>query len=408
MFKKITIGLLITAVLIHLSFGLLDNFTTRIQSLAGFRDVSERLVAVAGLLILGMCIHCAGNARDEEKANVIVAPQIWHWMMGFAPLLILLVAFTGYVNPHARFPWKFHPFAYSTIHSDKMKLLKEQEESPAIVILGSSRAFTMPADYIEGSIGKPTFNMSVTSASPLDLYAMGNYAIRNTSSPPRLFLVEVLGRGLVNNSNRQDNMPLELLGYLPLRAAGPIINSMFLDTLSLDSLSDAMYLWLGFEVKNKVVHHFAGDGTAVFNELERSRNITRQSLVVYNNNYSCNKLNEDGKAYIEKLVDLSKQNGIFIVFYRSPLNIEFYNILNSARLKRFRYCAALVDAYFKKLVDKNPNMLYLNLTDYEPVSQLGFDGFIDSHHPDSEAAKMIVDKLHPYILEGLNWVEDIR
>jgi hypothetical protein len=101
----------------------------------------------------------------------------------------------SYVNPNSRFPVKFHPFAYSTIHSEEMILYREQEESPEIVILSSSRAFTMPADYIEDVVGNKTFNMSVTSASPPDLYAMGNYAIKNTSTPPSLFIVEVLGRG---------------------------------------------------------------------------------------------------------------------------------------------------------------------------------------------------------------------
>jgi hypothetical protein len=61
----------------------------------------------------------------------------------------------------------FEPITLSS-RRPKLRLYREHRPAPEIVILGSSRSFSMEAAYIEAQTSRPTFNASVHGGGPRD------------------------------------------------------------------------------------------------------------------------------------------------------------------------------------------------------------------------------------------------
>ena len=317
-------------------------------------------------------------------------------LVSFLIMLMVVVS----VNPHGRFPWDPYPFTTTAAHNQKIKIFERMDYKPQIIVLGSSHAYAVSAEYLSKVTGKSAFNMSVGGAGPIDELALARYVIDKSRPAPLLFLVEMVATDL-DTSVWQFSIPLNLIGYLPNKNRMPVLKSVFTDTISMKSLTDSMFLFSNQNIPKIIT--FLPDGTGVRSgTIDYAKNVKKQIPPVYDRN-RCYILDEDGKQAIEELISVARANKISLVFYRSPLNIEFFDHVDLDDPK-YKKCQSLLSEYMLSVTELNPNVYYVDLMYYEPVSLLRENGYQDVQHLSLEASNLVIDALLPAIDSGLKWV----
>jgi hypothetical protein len=369
------------------------------KNLTVYGDTRESYLLLCCLLILGMIILWPARAETESKND---NGALKYWFLSFFLFFVSMLSVTVFINPHGRFPWNPYPFTTTAAPFQKAAIYEKTEYNPRLIVFGSSRAYTISAEYLTTMTGEPAFNMAVGAAGPVDELVLARYIVENSREVPRLFLVEMAATDL-DTIVWQTTMPLNLLPYLPGNGVAPVLDSIFIDTLSLRSLTDSFYL-LSYRDAREYIS-FLTDGTGI-RMGDRGRNyqenVNKQIPPVYEEN-TCTNLDQGGMEAIENLVILSEKNKIGLIFYRSPLNVEFFKHVNLENVQ-YKQCQLLLDQFMISITDSHPNVFYVDLMRYEPVSLLREKGYIDVQHLLPDASNMVIDALLPAIEDGLTWV----
>jgi len=364
----------------------------------------EQIISLGLLLLLSMLVLLPTSQKDDKSETGHANAWVASASVFFCILAILII----YVNPHGRYPWQNYSFTTSGAHFKKLNLYNQLDPAPQVIILGSSRSFTIPSDYLAQNFDAPVFNMAIGGAGPVDELAALHYVLDHNPQPPSLFLVEIVATDLGTRA-WQYYMPVSLVPYLTFDQKMAVVQSVFRDTLSFRSLSDAIFLFAGFDTGGEIIT-FLPDGTGVrkvdaedvkFKDYKNS--VNEQTPAVYKQN-ACIKLDEVGMQSIEKMVALSEQHGFSIVFYRSPLNIAYFEMVDLEK-PAYKKCQALFNDFIYELAEKHPSIQYVDLYHYPPVSDLQRKGYIDVQHLSPSASKLVIDALQPALEHGLRYQE---
>lgn len=151
------------------SMRLVDNFTT----------VSRYVFLMFALLIfLSMTMGWPLPIPQNKESGPARLANVW-WV-GFVAIVLTAIGLSIYVNPHARFAGRLFPPITPSARSIKTELYRQLKDNPDIVILGSSRAFTISPDYINAKTTFDAFNMSVEGGRVGDFEVQLDYfSVRN-------------------------------------------------------------------------------------------------------------------------------------------------------------------------------------------------------------------------------------
>jgi hypothetical protein len=272
----------------------------------------------------------------------------------------------------------------------KMNLYHSIDYQPDIIVLGSSRAYTISPQYIEQLTGYKAFNMALNFGSTLDTYYYASYVFAHQNNhPPKLLLVEVQ-LNTVNQATLSGVTPIEIWPLLPdedifqpeIDLCGHIFTQdlyqKYLDGVS----SSGGLLWV-----------FQPDGMAVhrpINYRQYSIAVERQ-IPSLRERAQCASISSVGLEHMKKLVDLASQYNASIIFFRTPLQGDLYNMLRQD--SRYDECSGLLNDFMSTLVSENEHVYFQDFSGYEPIIALDFNGFYDGQHFTPQASNQIIDLL---------------
>ncbi|MBI5934055.1 MAG: hypothetical protein HY867_10135 [Chloroflexi bacterium] len=333
------------------------------------------------------------------------------WGMGFLLVLLSLIGLILYANPHGMFPWKFakisptiSTFVPTAARTDKIALYNNLDFSPEVLILGSSRALTIPSARILENTGYRTFNMSVNGGGPLDFLTFGRFTL-SKDEPPTVLIVELVYPSLKVPENP---MPVSMLPYLETDKGLETADKIFHDVVSLQSISDTVYQFTyGLLSKRPPNMTYIADGTGIRVELTEKQYRSELERITKNVNQAskCAALDALAMGQLESLIELAAQKQVAVLFYRSPLNADYLDMAESDHPDFIR-CEALFNTYMSDLLASHPNVFFRDLTYYETVGALRWDGYYDVHHLKPLAAQLVVDALTPDIQKAMEWAID--
>ena len=369
---------------------------------AVFREVGRCAILLVFLLLF--IVKPAAQPESQLPAR----PRGWAWSLGFLGIFLSLTAFVSYVNPHGMFPWEFVKSSGAALsslptqnRSEKIKLFNDLDNPPNILILGSSRAVGIPSARILANTGHDTFNMAVYSGGPLDYLTFGKF-VYSQKETPNVLVVELIFPSL---RVVETPMPVSMFPYSDSDKKFEMIDNVLHDVISIQSISDTVYQ-LAYEARFERPRQedFLPDGTGIRMDMTEANyqaafERVRKNLDI---NHKCVKLDDQGMVRLERLVTLATENKSAIVFYRSPLNAAYLDTEGS-RHPDITKCESLFADYIANLLAQHPNLFYLDLTYYEPVTSLRENGFYDVHHLRPNAAQLVVDALTPEIQKAMDW-----
>ena len=197
--------------------------------------------------------------RPGDDVRVFV---MW-LLIGAVGLLGVVFAFNVVVDPYGTVGTGLLPVGVPEDPSIKVGLMNRLHTPPQVIVLGSSRSMKIQPQYIQQKTGLTGFNAGVRSGTPIDAWAMVNYAHDRFPTVTKHYLwmldVEAFADGTVKSNLFQ----VDALGrYFPASMRNSDRLSSFTDLLSWQATKDSF----------KVVRAWAEHGTALTaKELKKQR-----------------------------------------------------------------------------------------------------------------------------------------
>lgn len=380
------------------------TFSPRIlASLNNFATIFRQLFLLASLLIFLWAI--SGSTIKSKQEETDSARSVRVWWIGFLPLLVIALGLAIYINPHARFLGDRFPPVNTGARKIKVDLFAKLTSPPDMVIMGSSRAFTISPDYLQEKTGYSAFNMSVDSGGAADYFVQMNYMV-SADLAPHILLMEIHQNTFGDVSQTWGIQPLALMPYTTWDGVAILAEESLKDAFSLQSLSDSIFSFFLSDPERQtwtinLAHGMGSRAPVTHEEYEKLLTATIKSPT--KNNIYCKRLVADGTQVFESIMALAQKNGVGVVLYESPMNFTFYNATYKQNPEGFDNCRKLLHTYLASLAESYPNVFFRDLSGYEPITKLQEDGFYDAVHLRPNAAEMIVDALIPEIESAMEW-----
>jgi hypothetical protein len=393
--------------IILIIYGVLAKYFTFsshiLASLNNFATIFRQLFLLASLLILLWAI--SGSTIKSKQEETDSARSVRVWWIGFLPMLVIALGLAIYINPHARFLGDRFPPVNTGARKIKVDLFAKLTSPPDMVIMGSSRAFTISPDYLQEKTGYNAFNMSVDSGGAADYFVQMNYMV-SADLTPHILLMEIHQNTFGDVSQTWGIQPLAMMPYTTRDGAAILAEESLKDAFSLQSLSDSIFSFFLSDPQRQtwtinLAHGMGSRAPLTHEEYERLLTATIKSPT--KNNIYCKRLVADGRQVFESIMALAQKNGVGVVLYESPMNFTFYSATYKQNPKGFDNCRKLLRTYLSSLADSYPNVFFRDLSGYEPITKLQEDGFYDAVHLKPNAAEMVVDALTPEIESAMKW-----
>ncbi len=372
-----------------------------------FSHEFRAFVLLAGLLLLSLTF------LTPQKPDTTIKRSSANWIISFVGVLSIVAALVAFVNPEGRFPWNERKL-YISIEARRIKtyLYERLNSTPELIVFGSSISFAAPASYFKDEWGLDAFNMSLNGGGPADFIYLLNYLIQKNpdAKAPSTLLVEILSPRPRSGGSNQ--MPLKIIPYVPRSQASLIFTQAVDSLISASVVSDSIFTLFFVDTNRwEVWATFSDDGTAV-----RTHEIVppaayqsrvKELIPLMKALIICKKLDTEGLMYIQKLVDLSHEHQFSIVFYRTPINFDFYALSNT-KPGQYAQCKQKFDAYMKTLTKQNSNIFFSDLSDDKEISTLGNKIYSDTHHLNREGHVLVWQALEEEIESALQWAKTNR
>lgn len=400
-FSPLLLGLLLLPFAALRVYGILQNKNIRV--LDTFTDASRYIFLTATLLLfLGTVWGCFTNAPAGEGRPVKMHV---FWTAGFVAVMVFALGAVYFVNPHARFGGDLNSAITPNARSVKTNALRGQSAPPAIVIFGSSRAFSLSPQYIEKKTGYSAYNLSVEGGRVGDFTVQLNFMLKSGMSP-RVLVIDVSQETLSSGYQNLDLQPLALIPYMPAPMGFAVAENVLKDVASVQSLSDSVYLLTIARTQNRTrTWVFQKDGMGIRKQIthEQYVDLLRSTIGTRIDGMQCKKFDPSAMAAFEEVIRLAQENNIAVILYESPIHSEFYQAARDDNPQAFAACRDLLSGYLQSLADQYPNTSYTDLLFYQPVSGLGEEGYYDAVHLRPNAAELVVDALMSDIESAMAW-----
>jgi hypothetical protein len=380
-----------------------------VLSIAMFRDIILSGALVFACVLFG-ALPLPGRSGGG-RPGVFFAGSLSLFVL----LLIGVMVFNYILNPLGIYPTSyFEPLVlnHDTTYRYKTNLYDSMNPPPEVVVLGSSRAFTVSPAYITEITGLSAFNASVHGGGVGDFIQFTRHMV-DEGHPPRVIIVGLATELMVHKSrpSQQANAPAS-----PKKKAksDPSLAERLLGTDAYRSLNEfradlshnidlvrqlaAWYqteesirqLKLEFNGRPRAFYRIDTDGLVHFKrpQLEKmvQANIADPLWGELFSRYD--EVDKGALTVVKNLLALCRKNHIQVIFYLPPYQpqmLAIYDQQNFPRLKaeQLELLASLQDKY--------------DFTVYDMTTVESFGGdetmFIDGVHPSEDASRLILDIL---------------
>lgn len=291
------------------------------------------------------------------------------------------------VNPFGSYTSRlFDPIVVS---SRRPKLSLYRERMPSVVVLGSSRSFTMEPAYIEARTSRPAFNAAVHGATTRDYLDL----VRCFAAGPSFPSVVIVGLGVeqVLRLGRpvEADEPLAACAGQETASAPAFVNA-HRRLLTLEETWASMRV-LAMEVVGRPApsHTFLADGmirSSAYQPLEEALAISlaggwRPST------FELDSLHPGALAQVRQLLELCQARGAKVIVYLPPYHPRAVDRYRSE--SRFESLRAQLLAQLAAWAKRYP----LRFHDFTELSRFAGqpDMFYDASHPREDACRLMLD-----------------
>ncbi len=310
-----------------------------------------------------------------------------------------IMAMNYVVNPHGKYNSSVLPSLVWTGRADKAKLLKEFDENPDVLILGSSRSMKIDPDFIKEKTGMPAFNAAVNSANAEDYYAMLRYSLDTLEKKPKYIILGIDVEAFHNNTPIDERLLFNQTLSKYLNAKDQIsFKDTLISLLSYEETSNS-FVSLYYKITGYPDQSTYYDDDGFLHYTRKSGTVTEQNyeskIEEYIKRYRARfagytHLSEKRKDYFEKFLALANEENIKVISFITTLHDDIIDDLKKTR--NYDEIKRQLVTYLNELDQQHANFVY---EDYDRVDK--YDGiltaFYDGAHIHEKNAVRIAERL---------------
>jgi len=371
------------------------------ETLAEFTDFMRTVFLFVGLLLLAnLGLGSRKNQGEARRYSFRV------WIFGILSILGVTTISLIIFNPVGVFTWNLNNDQGKDTRLVKSYLYNQLNSTPDIIFLGSSVSFLIPAQKYAQEFSLSGFNFSVQGGTIVDYFTLSNLSMSRSTNinKPRVIVIEILSPHLTPTFNRipyYKNYPVEYVQYMPLNFAFKTLSTHLGSFFAASSISEVIFVKSrNLQFSNS--HYSSSDGSRERQDpLDPVKDASYKKRLAgtwkaLDKQLWCKEPDPGGKDLLREIVALSQQRHISLVFYRPPINKDFYVVLKKDPA-HYQRCANKFGQLMKQIQKKNSNVFYVDLSSYTPLSTGGKTLFIDSHHLNSVGTDHLLEALRPTI-----------
>lgn len=357
---------------------------TEIVATANWRDAAAAFASLLTAWTLIVFLLLAVYAQTSQPARLLT-----FWFFGVGVLLVSVAFVIVYVNPRGMY--------FSDAYRPHQLLLRERKTAdfrnlpatPDLVILGSSRAFTLSPSTIEQRTGLTAYNMAIEGGRIEDVVIQ----VRQMRELPEILLIEVQ-EGLPREPNDiAARAPFNWLPYMSRETSLLTLQRRLTGLVDLSHFSEALYILRYnalYERQPQEWPFFAADGMAVRPTVSAAQ--LEQAILLDIGNIppaQCVGVDAQSQTDMQTLIATAKNRRL--VFYLSPWHPRYREAVLDENLA-YQACYAAFTAYMSDLTEQNPNVDFVDASQLDTLD-LSEAGFYDSQHLTEANSSRLIDVL---------------
>jgi hypothetical protein len=368
----------------------------------------QTLLTGLGVFTLALLIT-AQLALKEDRLRYSTK-MLYGWGIGAGLALALMVGLILYVNPRGMYLSQAYTPHQLLLRGAKFEAYQALETPPELVLLGSSRMFTLSPRYIEEPLGYSAFNMAVEGGRTEDILIASRF-LQDQPNPPSVFLVEVQ-EGLPREPNDiASRAPLNWLPYMQSDTQWLTAQKRFEALFDITHFSEALYIARYNPLYSRTQQEWAvflPDGQAerpLISPGELAGNIAINIGTIPP--LQCDGVNPISQAEITEWAEATQSRNQALVFYISPWHPDYYNALMRDN-PEYQRCHQQSVAFMTALTETYPHVFFEDYSQLERINGLSDEnGYYDSDHLTPENSRRLVDHLAETLNAAFDFVRQI-
>jgi hypothetical protein len=346
------------------------------------------------------------------------AGRLVAWVLGAVFTISLVAGTIIRADPNGLYGTKLYQPLYLCTRDEKAMSYLALSESPEVVILGASRAFSMSPRYIRETLGYSAFNASTGGASPEDMVIMARFMFEHANrNPPRVLLVEVEPGIFVFSDFTAFCTPLYMLPYMTESTARMAIQDRVSGLLDPKQLADSIYSIRYHQLYGPPDTYWKFDPLDGHGVARNTQDLTAELTAdialnkpLHTTNLPCNKsepcaIDKVGENFLEELVKLAREQNTAVVFYQTPIHPLYFDAFYKDNHQWQARSAALVD-FMQDLRQRYDNVYYLNYSRLDSFHGLDTEaGYYDGVHMTAENNNRIINAAAGTLRQAYQWAE---
>ncbi len=388
------------------SFDDYAGFITGIKN--GFTTISVLLfLALIGVLKLGAWNRSRSSAAEIPLSKPITTRYLLRFM---TPLLLIFCAAASlniYVNPRGMYNTNYYlPWGVDA-RETKTNLYDALPGTPEVVILGSSRAFTIAPQYIRQKLGYDAFNLSVEGGLINDSLMLTRYmSEQGDHTLPKVLLVESEFSFDVTDAYTASASPLRLIPFMETSTAALALRTRLEAAVDVQQVAESLWV-MKFVATYKVQpkgYSIESDGLtlATFKITDLNAQIAPQiqtGIPAVCAPYP----SAGGESALIDLIQLAAQHKTAVIFYRSPFHPKYYDAMVRA-IPTLESCYHKQLTYLETIAQRYDNVFVLDFALLKSINGVDtVEGYYDYMHLTRLNGERLVDAAAETIQRAYAW-----
>lgn len=329
---------------------------------------------------------------------------------GFVSMIVFVIITNFLVNPRGIYGPSFFPTLVTNMRNKKVNDFNNLDESPDLVIIGSSRALSINPDYVEKKTGLSTYNFGVTGTYLDEYLVILRYIFdQEKTNPPKVILIDRLGFS-VNPSMTAARAPFQFFPYIEKENRSEILANRLSNLIDLHQLTESLYVLQFFmsDQDYQPVWTVSKNGFGVPRFEENLEEAMETSLADRIDRVPCdNFYPEKGIPIIEEMVALAAQHHSILIFYTSPNQPDYLTRLKDqeenqdAKSSNEATCGQEVSNFYAQVEESNQHVYSVLFSSPEEFG--GFtdeQGYYDGTHMTQANSILLIDALSATIINA--------
>lgn len=362
---------------------------------AATKDLLSGIALLAILIILSVLI--ARDALLPSDNAISHAPRflIGMWGTGFALAFGLIAATIVVINPLGMYFANQYPSYQLLLRGSKTEGYQRLPQTPGVVIMGSSRAFTLSPAYIEEQTGYSAYNMAIEGGRIEDILIQA----RQMQALPKVMMIEIQD-GLPRQPNDiAARAPLSWIPYMDFRTALLTVQKRLEGLVDINQLAEAVYTaryGAVYAHQPREWPLFESNGFAVRTLISAPE--LEQAILLDIGNIppaQCEAVDQTSQADVDTLMQMAQAHNTAIVFYMSPWHPQYVESL-LANNPLYQTCHALSLEYMNAHGQSSDQVFFLDYSRLESIDGVAdVSGYYDSQHMTEANSQRLIDHTLP-------------